>query len=311
MPVALTTVPVETAIDVADELYFNDVSETPDAINRITSANFFGTNLSQLKALADPAADRLLFWDDSAGAYTHLTLGTNLSITGTTIDAAGGGGLSGLGATDNVVLRTDGTGGGTAQASAITVGDASTGVTMSTTEPKLIIEQTGDASGDSRFSVENGTSGVYGARLVNDGIGLCDFQFEASGANAGNFRFEERAAQPVTGDPAEMQVGTNGSYTLVVSEARVGIKSNNAAYMPFFVRASAAQSANLTEWRDSASAVLAAIGPAGGMLMAEMTAPAAPAANHVILFAEDNGSGKTRLMARFATGAAQQVAIEP
>jgi tRNA A37 threonylcarbamoyladenosine biosynthesis protein TsaE len=57
--------------------------------------------------------------------------------------------------------------------------------------------------------------------------------------------------------------------------------------------------------------VLAAIGPAGGMLMAEMTAPAAPAANHVILFAEDNGSGKTRLMARFATGAAQQVAIEP
>lgn len=38
----------------------------------------------------DPNADRLLFWDDSATAYRHLTLGTNLSITGTTINAAAG-----------------------------------------------------------------------------------------------------------------------------------------------------------------------------------------------------------------------------
>lgn len=45
--------------------------------------------------------------------------------------------------------------------------------------------------------------------------------------------------------------------------------------------------------------------------MSEMTAPAAPAANEVRIYAEDNGSGKTRLMARFATGAAQQIAIEP
>lgn len=43
----------------------------------------------------------------------------------------------------------------------------------------------------------------------------------------------------------------------------------------------------------------------------EQTAPAAPAANTVRIYAEDNGSGKTRLMALFATGAAQQIAIEP
>ena len=47
------------------------------------------------------------------------------------------------------------------------------------------------------------------------------------------------------------------------------------------------------------------------MEMTEMTAPAAPAANQVRIYAEDNGAGKTRLMARFATGAAQQIAIEP
>lgn len=43
----------------------------------------------------------------------------------------------------------------------------------------------------------------------------------------------------------------------------------------------------------------------------EMTAPSAPDANNVRIYAEDNGSGKTRLMARFATGASQQLAIEP
>jgi hypothetical protein len=44
---------------------------------------------------------------------------------------------------------------------------------------------------------------------------------------------------------------------------------------------------------------------------AEMTAPAAPATNGYRIYAEDNGAGKTRLMVLFATGAAQQIAIEP
>lgn len=48
-----------------------------------------------------------------------------------------------------------------------------------------------------------------------------------------------------------------------------------------------------------------------GVQFTEMTAPSAPAANKVILYAQDNGAGKTQLMALFASGAAQQVAIEP
>jgi hypothetical protein len=50
---------------------------------------------------------------------------------------------------------------------------------------------------------------------------------------------------------------------------------------------------------------------AGAMRLAEITAPSAPAANSVVIYAEDNGAGKTRLMALFATGAAQQIAIQP
>lgn len=37
--------------------------------------------------LTDPNADRIAFWDDSAGAFAWLTAGTNLTISGTTISA--------------------------------------------------------------------------------------------------------------------------------------------------------------------------------------------------------------------------------
>ncbi len=50
---------------------------------------------------------------------------------------------------------------------------------------------------------------------------------------------------------------------------------------------------------------------AGAMEFEEMTAPGAGAANTCRLYIEDNGAGKTRLMAIFATGAAQQIAIQP
>lgn len=47
----------------------------------------YDAEIAQIAALADPNADRMLFWDDSAGSYAFLAPGTGLSITGTTIDA--------------------------------------------------------------------------------------------------------------------------------------------------------------------------------------------------------------------------------
>jgi len=41
-------------------------------------------------ALADPGADRIMFWDDSAGAVAFLTAGTGLSISGTTMTTTAG-----------------------------------------------------------------------------------------------------------------------------------------------------------------------------------------------------------------------------
>lgn len=44
---------------------------------------------------------------------------------------------------------------------------------------------------------------------------------------------------------------------------------------------------------------------------AEIVDPAAPAADRARLYAKDNGSGKTLLVVRFATGAVQTIATEP
>lgn len=41
-------------------------------------------------SLTDPNADRIMFWDDSAGAVTWLTASTGLSISGTTLTATAG-----------------------------------------------------------------------------------------------------------------------------------------------------------------------------------------------------------------------------
>jgi hypothetical protein len=63
--------------------------------------------IEDLQALADPNADRILFWDDSAGTTTFLTVGSGFTLTDTTLDldetaltrtVTAGNGLSGGGA---------------------------------------------------------------------------------------------------------------------------------------------------------------------------------------------------------------------
>lgn len=81
--------------------------------------------VQQISLLGDPNADRILFWDDSAGSYAYLTVGSGLSITDTTITATGGGGGIGgaTGATDNAILRADGISSDILQTSLVTIDD--------------------------------------------------------------------------------------------------------------------------------------------------------------------------------------------
>lgn len=64
------------------------------AASEITSGTLALARGGTGASLSDPNADRIAFWDDSAGTVDWLTVGSGLSITGTTISASGGGGLT-------------------------------------------------------------------------------------------------------------------------------------------------------------------------------------------------------------------------
>ncbi len=76
----------------------SNITDFSTAVTTVTDPLYQDTNamLDDLAALTDPNADRILFWDDSAGQLEWLTIGTNLTITGTTLNASGGGGGGGL-----------------------------------------------------------------------------------------------------------------------------------------------------------------------------------------------------------------------
>ena len=68
----------------------NDANDAVDLANG-------GTN----SILSDPGADRILFWDDSAGVVTWLILGDYLAVTTTTLD------VSGLEVADAAIVKSD------------------------------------------------------------------------------------------------------------------------------------------------------------------------------------------------------------
>jgi len=78
------------------------------AANRTISLSHLG-----IQNLSDPNADRIMMWDDSAGAMAWMTAGTNLSISGTTLSStdtnttySAGNGVSLSGTTFSVAAGT-------------------------------------------------------------------------------------------------------------------------------------------------------------------------------------------------------------
>lgn len=106
---ASNKLPYFTGAGAADVAEFTNVSrelldDTTFAAMRVTLGlnDIFAAN-----ALVDPNADRIAFWDDSAGALEWLSLGSGLTITATTLDLAAG--AYQAGGTD-VALADGGTG---------------------------------------------------------------------------------------------------------------------------------------------------------------------------------------------------------
>lgn len=120
--------------------------------------------LQSIHALGDPGADRILFWDDSAGAYTPLTLSPNLAISGTELR----------------VIEVWG----------IVLSDETTALTTGTAKGQLVIPynftvlgvaaslNTSSSSGTPTFDINEGGSSILSTRIVIE-------QGELTGGSAG------------------------------------------------------------------------------------------------------------------------------
>ncbi len=86
-------------------------------------------------SLSDPNADRILFWDDSAGAVGFLNPNTNLSISNTDLDASGGSGdITGVGDATGPTAFTGTDDGNSLTFEGSTTGDAND-TTLTVTDP--------------------------------------------------------------------------------------------------------------------------------------------------------------------------------
>jgi hypothetical protein len=179
--------------------------------------------------------------------------------------------------------------------------------TLTTSQPALNITQTWNA-GAVGFTAEliNITNTASSATSSY----FADYQI--GGSSIFRFRIDGFIQTPTGGGLASLggviRFYNNSGADLADFDA------NRSAFRAVAISTSpsGAYSCILTRVADGIIGVRAGSTTAGAALaFVEQTAPSAPATNGVYLYAEDNGGGKTRLMALFATGAAQQVAIEP
>ena len=108
--------------------------------------------------------------------------------------------------------------------------------------------------------------------------------------------------------PGAGSISVNGHYFLSGVASLRGVATGKVNFLNWAETAGVGLDFStdaLLKLRDSAQTG----GAAWNML--EQTAPAAPSANEVTIYAVDNGAGKTRLMVLFSSGAAQQIAIQP
>ena len=131
-----------------------------------------GTTLADILSVSgsdlvadDLGSDKLYGWDDSASKAIGFTIGSGLSVSGDTLSATATGTIGGsTGSTDNVILRSNGTGGSTLQESGLIVSDVVrtfTGVTGDAAADTITITGSGFGSGQRvRFTSLTGGSGL-------------------------------------------------------------------------------------------------------------------------------------------------------
>ena len=112
---------------------------------------------ADLTALAALTGTDNLYYRSGASTWSSVTIGTGLTFSGGTLAASGGSGIGGsTGATDNLVLRADGTGGATLQNSNWAIPDVFT-ASPNATVNHLSLQATGSTTNVSVSIVPKGT----------------------------------------------------------------------------------------------------------------------------------------------------------
>jgi hypothetical protein len=193
-----------------------------------------------LSGFADPNADRLVFWDDSAGAIAPLTLGTGLSITGTTIDAAAGGDASTNTASsvDSEIVLFSGAGGKTLKRATTTgLVKAASGVIAAAVAGTDYVTPTGNGSGLTALNGSNISSGTVAAARLGSGTPQSYTPLMGDGTWDSTPTFEGLCtfnAGITIGTGNNIAIGTTGSGTMIgnTSTAKMGFWGKTPVTQP-------------------------------------------------------------------------------
>lgn len=185
------------------------------------------------------------------------------------------------------------------------------------------VASAGGSPGGSDTQVQFNDGGAFGG---DSGL---TFNKTTNALTAGSVNTDSLIINPASASADLIYAGINGTDYFYVDSGGTVNFGNNAGWgyfssgngrMTFVNRVDANSGVGLGASADViltrvAAAILGVRDGAGtggaSISLVEQTAPSAPSANGVYIYAEDNGSGKTRLMALFPSGAAQQLAVEP
>jgi hypothetical protein len=297
-----------------------------------------------------PKSDGLWYWKDDAGVE-HAIIGDGAEITGATLNNCVGKGtwtasgtwtlpaltLGGnVASTGNPSLNI-GSGALTAGATGVTTLTASGSVTAGDGAADKLTVIGGGASA-STIELKGGNSNdnaaissVYSMAFQVDNtnaIGGREFSWRKGGygySDGTRWMLLDSTGLAITG-----ALSATGDITLASggTNGKLALGNQSGSYFGFIFQDAgttgkirynsyaALGSSHGHQFESNGTAVVT-IDYAGNVLStgyfagAEQTAPSAPAANGYRIFAQDNGAGKTQLMVLFASGAAQQIAIEP
>lgn len=268
----------------------------------LTAIAALSTTAAGLTSLtfADPGADRVLAWDDTAGAVVPIALA---DITAEASPASGDfflmyGAEGDLRKVDFDDMPSGGGGGSPGGSSGqIQYNNAGSFGGSNLWQGTNIIEQYNSTSAQSLF--------VYNSRT------------DGSNNEAGLFRWNSNVLEigtlkAGTGTAREFRLVREGTTLL---ESRSAVPRLTGGSINFTDRVTIGTiGSNAIQMFLGGTTNLLLLdggGSGGGLQLRERTDPTAPSANDCVVFARDNGAGKTEACVRFATGAVQVFATEP